>query len=185
MKNIAAIIASTVALVAVSALAPAQQPGPASPVQVPPVLQKGKKEANKARVAKLDEQEKKAYKALSGAIKLAEHALPIYDGHRVLAVDLLKTARTDIVVGANNEAAKVKKGKKAAKANAVEGHDKSKYTPEQIAASQKSLQQAVEILNRAIEDLSGKTDTYNTEAAANIRKAQDELKAAIALHAAP
>jgi hypothetical protein len=184
MNRLIITLSCTAALLGLTCHGSAQQPGPAGGVQTPAVKAKvGRKEANKARVAKLDTEEKKAYKAVSGAIKLVEHALPIYDGHRVLALDLLKTSRTDMVVGANNEAVPAKKGKKAKKNAVPEGHDKSKYTPAQVATSQKELEQAVQIIGKAIDDLAAKTDSYNMESVSNLRKAQDELKAAIALHA--
>lgn len=188
MKSFVTLIASTVALFAVAGIAAAQQPGPSTGVQVPAAkgkANKANKADKKAQLAKLDEQQKKAFKATSGAIKLVERALPIYDGHRALAIDLMKTARMDLVTGANNQAIQTKKGKKGAKLQVAEGHDKSKFTQAQIEASQKALGEAVEILNRAIEDLNGKTDSYNTEAVSNLKKAQDELKAAIALHSTP
>lgn len=177
-------IALLVALATLALPLAAQTPGPSTGAPRAQAQQKVKdpaaKEAKRRAMAKLDEQSRKALKLMGGAQKALLRALPIYDGHRTLAVQLIKTSRIEVLMGGIQSSRKAKKTKAAKN----EGHETSSLSRESVAQSQKAMSTARDLLEKAIASLAAAPNqsAYTTEAIANLGKAKQEVMLGIAVH---
>ena len=122
--------------------------------------------AIKQRAPKGDPHAKAAVQQLNQAIVLMNRALPIYDGKRAEADNLCRLARKELWSAAhhgkgNDNFTKLK-----------DNDDKSKYSPDQIEASQKKIREARNHAELALKNMVKSDGTYDetSEAVKDVRK---------------
>ena len=101
-------------------------------------------------------------------------ALPIYDGNRVRAMKLLERA-AKILSRGNGGGGKKNAGPRPLPHPKSEGHNKSRYTAQQIAQSQQIMASAGQALSQIVSQISG-------PAGADVQQAIADIQAGIALH---
>ena len=122
-----------------------------------------------------------AMKLARRAHKLLESGLPIYQGHRVDAMRSTHAGVTELAEALNGsgpKAANINKGlgKGGSKGKRADNELRSKYTPEQVATSDKALGQAVTLIDQAIRLLDNADPTYHGERMDAIAKFKDAQK---------
>ena len=179
MKTLSNLCLYVILIASIASVASGQQPGPGTPgAQTPPV--QSKKGAKKMLASKFTPNQKKAYKFMSGAIRVLEHALPIYDGHRLHAMDLIKNSRHELVDGANDLPVKLKRAHKGAIVN--EGHDKGKFAADKVSISQREMANAITQIDSAIKALKEEPPAeFLTNTIESLNAAKKEIAAGIAV----
>jgi len=132
---------------------------------------------------------RQAMKLIHEAHQLLAQALPVYDWKRIDAMEAIHAANKelhDALEGVTAEPAPQldRNGKPIKKKRPYDGDHRSKYSPDQIAASDQKLRDADGRIGDAIAKLDNADPLYHGERAdaiTKLRNGQDLIKAALAI----
>ncbi|MBS1707920.1 MAG: hypothetical protein JSS65_04270 [Armatimonadetes bacterium] len=166
MKNLTIVAACLV--LASSAVAQQGRPGRSANLQP--------KQTNQTRRGDASDMVlRKAAKEVARARDLLGHALPIYQGHRVAAIQETKDADKEIALGLRFDRNHEGRGA-GAQAAQNDNDDPAKHSKEQVARSNRMLVQAGEILVGAKKQLQGAEHDYGGHRVKAVQEIDEALK---------